>query len=78
MKLETIHIIHNRLVITAVSPNVVVDILIWLKVEKLGLYKGLHTIIIAVTTCNDVLSIFVFGIVLGMIFSTGKFSLWLH
>lgn len=58
--------------VTAVSPNVVVDILLRLKEEKIGLYKGIHTIIIAVTTCNDVISIFFFGVVLGIIFSTGK------
>lgn len=63
----------HRLVITAVSPNVVIDIVLWLKVEKLGLYKGIHTIIIAVTTINDVLSIFLFNVILGVIFSTGTF-----
>ncbi|XP_055312721.1 putative SLC9B1-like protein SLC9B1P1 isoform X3 [Sitodiplosis mosellana] len=60
------------LIITAVSPNVVIDIVLWLKIEKLGLYKGIHTIIIAVTTINDVLSIFCFNVVLGVIFSTGS------
>lgn len=54
------------------SPNVVIDIVLWLKIEKLGLYKGIHTIIIAVTTINDVLSIFCFNVILGVIFSTGK------
>ncbi|XP_031633626.1 sodium/hydrogen exchanger 9B2 isoform X2 [Contarinia nasturtii] len=58
-------------IVTAVSPNVVIDIVLWLKVEKLGLYKGIHTIIIAVTTINDVLSIFCFNVILGIIFSTG-------
>lgn len=58
---------------TAVSPNVVVDILLRLKEERLGLYKGIHTIIITVTACSDVLSIFLFGVVLGCIFSTGIF-----
>lgn len=61
----------SRLIITAVSPNVVIDIVLWLKIEKLGLYKGIHTIIIAVTTINDVLSIFLFNVILGVIFSTG-------
>lgn len=59
--------------VTAVSPNVVVDILLRLRDENLGLYKGIHTIIITVTICSDVLSIFLFGLVLGMIFSTGKY-----
>lgn len=60
------------MIVTAVSPNVVIDIVLWLKIEKLGLYKGIHTIIIAVTTINDVLAIFCFNVVLGVIFSTGN------
>lgn len=64
----------RSLVITAVSPNVVIDIVLWLRVQQLGLYKGIHTIIIAMTSINDVLSIFMFNVVLGMIFSTGKFG----
>lgn len=66
----------SRLIITAVSPNVVIDIVLWLKIEKLGLYKGIHTIIIAVTTINDVLSIFLFNVILGIIFSTGMLLLF--
>lgn len=60
------------MVITAVSPNVVVDVVLWLKNERLGFYKGIHTIIVAVTAGNDVLSIFCFGVVLSAIISTGK------
>lgn len=60
------------LVVTAVSPNVVVSILLNLKEERLGLYKGIHTIIIAMTSCNDVVAIFLFGVLLGVIFSTGQ------
>lgn len=59
------------LVITAVSPNVVVTILLRLKEERLGLNKGIHTLIIAMTSCNDVIAIFLFGVVLSTIFSTG-------
>lgn len=61
------------LVVTAVSPNVVVTILLKLKEERLGLNKGIHTLIIATCTCNDVISIFLFGVMLGAIFSTGKY-----
>lgn len=67
----------RSLVVTSVSPNVVVDVVIWLKTEKLGLYKDMHTIIIAVTTCNDVLSIFFFRVVLAIIFSTGNYCVHL-
>lgn len=64
----------NSLVITAVSPNVVVTILLRLRDERLGLNKGIHTLIIAMTSCNDVLAIFLFGVVLSIIFSTGTLA----
>lgn len=62
------------LVITAVSPNVVISILLELKQKRLGMNKGIHTVIIGTTGCNDVLSIFFFGVVLGTIFSTGTLA----
>lgn len=67
-----IHIFYS-LVVTAVSPNVVVTVLLNLKEERLGLYKGIHTIILAMTSCNDVIAIFLFGVVLSIIFSTGLY-----
>ncbi|XP_058459890.1 sodium/hydrogen exchanger 9B2 isoform X1 [Malaya genurostris] len=62
------------LVVTAISPNVVVTVLLRLKEEQLGMNKGIHTLIIAMTSCNDVLAIFLFGVLLGMIFSTGNLT----
>ncbi|XP_063705265.1 sodium/hydrogen exchanger 9B2 isoform X2 [Culicoides brevitarsis] len=62
------------LVVTAISPNVVVTVLLRLKEEKLGMNKGIHTVIIAMTSCNDVLAIFLFGVILGVIFSTGDLT----
>ncbi|XP_049534078.1 sodium/hydrogen exchanger 9B2 isoform X2 [Anopheles darlingi] len=62
------------LVVTAISPNVVVTVLLRLKEERLGLNKGIHTLIIAVTSCNDVLAIFLFGVILGLIFTTGNLT----
>ncbi|XP_053673820.1 sodium/hydrogen exchanger 9B2 [Anopheles nili] len=62
------------LVETAISPNVVVTVLLRLKEERLGLNKGIHTLIIATTSCNDVLAIFLFGVILGVIFSTGDLT----
>lgn len=56
------------------SPNVVVTILLRLREEQLGLNKGIHTLIIAMTSCNDVLAIFLFGVVLSIIFSTGTLT----
>lgn len=63
-----------RLIITAISPNVVITVLLQLKEQRLGLYKGLHTIIIATLSCNNVIAIFIFGIILGAIFSTGSLT----
>ncbi|XP_061505100.1 sodium/hydrogen exchanger 9B2 isoform X3 [Anopheles gambiae] len=62
------------LVVTAISPNVVVTVLLRLREERLGLNKGIHTLIIAMTSCNDVLAIFLFGVILGVIFSTGDLT----
>lgn len=62
------------LVITAVSPNVVVTVMLKLKEQKLGLNNGIHTLIYATTTCNDVVAIFTFGVILGVIFNPGKLS----
>lgn len=40
----------------------------------LGMNKGIHTVIIAMTSCNDVISIFLFGVLLGIIYSTGDLT----
>ncbi|XP_055907045.1 sodium/hydrogen exchanger 9B2-like [Eupeodes corollae] len=45
-----------------------------LKEQKLGLNNGIHTLIYAMTTCNDVVAIFTFGVILGVIFNPGKLS----
>lgn len=58
-------------IITAISPNVVVTVVLSLKEQKLG-SNVIHTIILAVTTFNDVLAIFCSGVLLGVIFSTGN------
>ncbi|XP_053947042.1 sodium/hydrogen exchanger 9B2 isoform X2 [Anastrepha ludens] len=60
------------LVVTAVSPNVVVTVMLKLKEERLGLNSGIHTLIYAMTSCNDVVAIFLFGVIMSVIFSTDK------
>ncbi|XP_054081726.1 sodium/hydrogen exchanger 9B2 isoform X2 [Zeugodacus cucurbitae] len=60
------------LVITAVSPNVVVTVMLKLREERLGLNSGIHTLIYAMTSCNDVVAIFLFGVFMSVIFSTDK------
>lgn len=64
--------VNFSLVITAVSPNVVVTVMLKLKEDRLGLNNGIHTLIYAMTTCNDVVAIFLFGVINGVIFATGK------
>ena len=70
-------------------------IMAFTKHGKLGLNKGIHTVIIgkllnfhstssnsifyyeflaAVTSCNDVIAIFLFGVLLGIAFSTGNLT----
>jgi solute carrier family 9B (sodium/hydrogen exchanger), member 1/2 len=39
-----------------------------------GLNKGIHTVIIAMTSCNDVIAIFLFGVLCGIVFSTGDLT----
>lgn len=41
---------------------------------RLGMNKGIHTIIIAMLSCNDVIAIFLFGVLLGIVFSTGNLT----
>ncbi|EDV94686.1 GH18256 [Drosophila grimshawi] len=62
------------LVITAVSPNVVVTVMLKLKEDRLGLNSGIHTLIYAMTTCNDVVAIFMFGVIISIIFSTSSLT----
>lgn len=69
--ISLIVVLDISLVLTAISPNVVVDIVLWLKTENIGMYKGIHTIIVAVTVCNDVLAIFIFGVILSGVASSG-------
>lgn len=58
-------------VLTAISPNVVVTVLLSLKKRNLGT-RSLHTIILAMTTFNNILAIFGFTVLLGVIFATGN------
>ncbi|XP_037956938.1 sodium/hydrogen exchanger 9B1-like isoform X1 [Teleopsis dalmanni] len=62
------------LVITAVSPNVVITVMLKLREERLGLNNGIHTLIYAMTACNDVVSIFLFSVIVAVIFSTGTLT----
>lgn len=47
------------------------SVLFKLKEKRLGLNKGIHTLIIAVASCNNIISIFLFGVTIGIAFSTG-------
>lgn len=42
-------------------------------VVRLG-SNSLHTVIIAMTSCNDVIAIFLFGVLCGVVFSTGNLT----
>lgn len=41
---------------------------------RLGLNKGIHTVIIAMTSCNDVIAIFLFSVLCSIVFSTGNLT----
>ncbi|KAJ6640327.1 Sodium/hydrogen exchanger 9B2, partial [Pseudolycoriella hygida] len=61
------------LVLTAISSNIIEDVLLKLKEKRFGLNKDIHTLIIAVTSCNNIVAIFLFGISTGIVFSQGPF-----
>lgn len=56
----------------AVSPAVIIPCLFELQDLGYGVKKGIHTLVIAAATLNDIICIALFGIVLGIIFSTGS------
>jgi solute carrier family 9B (sodium/hydrogen exchanger), member 1/2 len=41
---------------------------------SIGMNKGIHTVIVAVTSCNDIFAIFFFGVTCGIVFSTGDLT----
>jgi len=57
-----------------VSPAVVVPSLLLLDAQGYGVDKGIPTLVIAASSIDDVIAITGFGVVLGITFSTGKFS----
>lgn len=58
----------------AVSPAVIIPCLFELQDLGYGVQKGVHTLVIAAATLNDIVCIALFGIVLGIIFSTGSLA----
>lgn len=58
-----------RLVLTAVSPAVIVPSLLSLKEQGLGVDKGIPTLVIASASIDNVLAISLFGVALGITFS---------
>ncbi|XP_076348893.1 sodium/hydrogen exchanger 9B2-like isoform X2 [Tachypleus tridentatus] len=59
-------------VLAAVSPAVVVPSMLDLQDKKLGVNKGIPTLVIAAASIDDVLAITGFGVVLGITFSEGS------
>ena len=58
-------------VLAAVSPAVVVPSMIWCQEERLGLVKGIPTLVIAAASIDDVLAITGFSVALGIAFDSG-------
>ncbi|XP_054282302.1 sodium/hydrogen exchanger 9B2-like isoform X2 [Macrosteles quadrilineatus] len=58
--------------LSAVSPAVVVPVLLGLQERGYGESKGIATLVIAASSMDDVLAISIYGICLSMIFSTGN------
>ena len=58
-------------VLAAVSPAVVVPSMIWCQEERLGILKGIPTLVIAAASIDDVLAITGFSVALGIAFDSG-------
>lgn len=58
-------------IISAVSPAVIVPCLIGLKRSGYGLDKGISTMVVAVASLADILSISLFGVTIGFVFAMG-------
>lgn len=61
----------SRFVLGAVSPAVVVPSLLALQGKGYGEDKGIATLVIAASSIDDIVAISGFGVVVGLIFSTG-------
>ena len=59
-------------VISAISPSILIPGLLNLQEHGFGTNKGIPSLLIASATLDDVISISLFGILLGFIFSTGS------
>ena len=55
----------------AVSPAVVVPQLLILQEQGFGVQQGIPTLVMAASSCDDVLAISLFGVFLGVAFSQG-------
>jgi hypothetical protein len=62
----------SRFVLGAVSPAVVVPSLLGLQAKGYGEDKGISTLVIAASSIDDIAAISGFGVVVGLIFSTGN------
>jgi len=62
-------------ILAAVSPAVVIPCLFSLQERGYGKDKGIPTLIVAAASFDDVLAISVFGVILGIVFSTGRLVL---
>ena len=62
-------------ILGAVSPAVVVPSMLDLQIKGYGVEAGIPTLVMAASSCDDVLAISMFGVFLGVPFSEGMFSL---
>ena len=59
-------------VLAAVSPAVVVPQLLVLQQKGFGVEQGIPTLVMAASSCDDVLAISLFSVFLGVAFSAGE------
>lgn len=64
-----------RFVLGAVSPAIVVPQLLNLQEQGYGVDQGIPTLVMAASSCDDVLAISLFTVFLGIVFSEGDVNL---
>ena len=64
-----------RFVLGAVSPAIVVPQLLILQEQGYGVDQGIPTLVMAASSCDDVLAISLFTVFLGIVFSEGDVNL---
>lgn len=62
----------SRLVLAAVAPSVVMPCFMELRAQRLGVDKGIDTLVVAAASIDDVIAISLYGLVQSLVFNAGE------